>query len=75
MARWSPGVPDPTRICLVGSGGTNLGWPFLGSYFPALLPGCLLDFPQGPSGMYTLTMSMIIYVQPGLCQGFFQVVA
>ncbi len=70
MARWSPGVPDPTTIRLVGSGGTNLGWPFLGSYFSALLPGCLLDFPQGPFDMYHLTMSMIIYVLPGLCQGF-----
>jgi len=49
MARWSPGVPDPTTICLVESGGTKLGWPFPGSYFSALLPGYLLDFPQAPN--------------------------
>jgi hypothetical protein len=75
MARWSPGVPDPTTICLVESGGTKLGWPFPGSYFSALLPGCLLDFPQAHSGLYTLTMSMIIYIEPGLCQGLFKVAA
>src|SRR3990172_1432769 len=29
IARWSPGVPDPITISFVGSGGLNLGWPFL----------------------------------------------